>query len=204
MMFPLPLADAADIAEVVFFLVVVGIVIVVNIVKAVRGAMKEERTPQRRRPRAQAAQRPSSPGDAIEQFLREIAGQSGETRPSRPRPAAPRPPQPLPPRREPEVVMAELVEPAPKSLWREPAKPLHKPRAPKRSVPLAPLSQPRRKPVRKKRAVRDEAEAVVQVAESVADRIGNLFPKDPLKRAIALREILGPCRNAKPFRTRDW
>ena len=210
MMFSMPLADGGDVVQVLFFVVIIGIVVVTNIVKFVRTAMKRANQPQRTRPQRPATQRKpqgwKAPVDEVQQFLQEIARQSGAATPSRPRPAQPRP---QPPQRRPEPVSPpeEVVRRVSDTPWEDPAKrhrPPVKPPRQKVAEPLAVAPQPTRKPARAKPAARPEEVLVSQAGESAGERLDRLLPKDSLKRAVALREILGPCRNTKPFRTREW
>ncbi len=69
---------------------------------------------------------------------------------------------------------------------------------------------------KKKRAVRRPGDLAAQAAapitvsrvepkkESAAERMEKRLPKDALKRAVLLREILGPCRAQARYRPRSW
>ena len=210
MMFSMPLAAGGDIVQVLFFVVIIGIVVVTNIVKFVRAAMKEAKQPQRTRPQRPAAQQPTrerkGPVDEVQQFLQEIARQSGATVPSRPRPAQPRR---QPPQRRPEPVPPpeETVRRVSDTPWEDPAKrhrPAAKPPRKKAPTPVAAAPQPKWKPTEARSLAQREEEPVSLAEENAGERLDRLLPKDSLKRAVALREILGPCRNARPFRMREW
>ena len=218
--------------------------IVVNVIRAIFKAQKENTEQQKERLRQPPPPR-TQPGEKradkeIEDFLDEISrGKGGPAAPRpaeqphrQPQPTMSQPPQrPVPPIAHPVPptvpgpIRRPQQQPAPQpATMRQPTPPPHRPAevpaekprtvgaapAPTshpvgHKVTTAPAAATPAQPPRKKREYALEVAESLEVthaeqAESTA-RFDELLPEDPLKKAIVLTELFGPCRAKKRLRS---
>lgn len=215
-------------AFVFFMFFVIFLLIVGAIQKASRQSGQAGRSGQPqgggsgRRPRV-----PSS-GDEVAHFLAELAQQTGAATPRPPRAARPAEaqPQPQPARRpQPEQVARPAVTPhraqrpsftpepqLPRAVSVRSQRKSMKKRSsarPQRPEPPTAPPQTREKHLSASLSDRTKTEADSSPEPSseptgAAQRLRDLMPNDPLKQAILLREILGPCRARERFRPGRW
>ncbi len=189
-----PFLAAVDIGPLITIIVIVAVII--NVIRQAVRRQGQEGQPE---PHEEGEARPRrpSPSDQIERFLEELAGKTGARPPERPR-ARPAPPRP------------ERVEKRPPMARPAPVVGRH---APRRAPPLKREAPPAVKPVRRLVAdVKEKQPPAVTVGwpdaakrrAEVAARLDRVLPPDPLKRAVMLREMLGPSRSRRPYRPLDW
>lgn len=199
---------AAGGGGVILFLTVIFIVII-NVIRLALQRTQQEQT--RRRGQGEATRKkPSSgtPAEEIQKFLAELSGSRPVT-PQRPSPPAPRPrPQPEPAAQAVAARAARLLAADRARRGRGTSPPVRPPvrevrtrRAAKARLEVKP--PPTR--VRPKPKAAAPARPVTPVASPVAATyLDAVLPSDPFKRAVILREILGPCRTARSYRPGAW
>lgn len=190
------------------------------VIKALSRAAKKSKDEQSEREwrggSAARGDRPSGSKDELAKFLEALSGQTPAEKPPTQRPA--RPAQPHRPRAtplaEPRAALApplvrEVKQAQPRLAPARP-KPLPKKRIvravePKAGVQIVeePVLLSRAGLAQRKRAVSLQAEQEPKPL-SAADRLDAVLPAGPLKRAIILRDLLGPCRARMPFRAGRW
>ena len=223
-MMSVPFLAAMDIEELISGIIslVIFVVILANALRLIARKARAEQETQEQEPaepeqgdtQQRQQQRPRvTQADEIQSFLNELARRTGMPAPPKPREA---PPQ-------------AVQQPAPPPLAR-PGQPMPEPVRAKRRVvkrvaavpqderQLGRISQRHLKSRLREERLRGPSEkrpryvppeaklpqAARQPAAEPAAQLESLLPKDPLKRAIVLREILGPCRTQNPFRPMGW
>jgi len=207
----LMLADA-EAFKLITTLLVFVIIIGVNVVSAIRkNANARQRRERTKPPQAAGSPRASSArraGQEIEDFLRSLGQKPTTTRrqPERPQPKPPQTPrpEPKPPVRRPEPLATRRPREEPqKRVTKTPSRAAARTEAAKRRQAQAARAAEQKKAAeaRRKRTRRKPAEAEAALVEPVgaADALETKLPKGALKRAVMLREILGPCRAAQPY-----
>jgi hypothetical protein len=184
----------ADLDSVTVKIIVFLAVIVIYAIKLGKGFFKERAEEERRQaagPPKRAPETASAAGEPakqtaateVDRFLEELARQSG----------APVPPRPTaPPRPRPPVTVAPPPKaPAPAPRASAPAAKMHS--------PLAVHHMPTSRPESARAAM---ADVIVTVEPEPVTGLPAMDHLSPLAQAIALREILGPCRAFRPHRPR--
>jgi len=178
-----------------FPVVIFLIIIAVNIGKAVMSALRgreESSQPLDSKKKSASATQKKAVTDEIGKFLKELTQQSGTP------PSTKTQPRPTPRIKQKKKAAPKRLDLTKHHVHERVADRALMPHEEKRMPKLpsairaakAPLVQPA-KPKQKK-----------QIAPAAA--FAEALPKDALKRAIILREVLGPCRAMRPYKRLDW
>lgn len=176
----------ADIGAVLGVLFVIVFIVAPAIIKAIQQA-KENQQRDRARPRSNKS---ASSGDELTAFLTSLSGKTSAGRPTQAaRPASHQ-------RAQPEIPVARPARPA---------------TPPKKAKPLTaarPTQEKKRKPLSDLRLTETDNLQPVPVAavthKTAVETLASILSKEPLKQAIVLREILGPCRAKQRYRHGRW
>jgi hypothetical protein len=207
---------ALDIGELIG--VVIFLIFVINAIRSFTTQRRQEKREQEEAQRRKAEKRApaSAPAGAekkkssdVEDFMEELARRSGRPVPTRPAPPSPRPAPPKP-RPAPPVAHRPPIE-------RAPPKPRVEPRPPVAPPPIHRLPEATAAPVSEAPGHRLDthvihgqiaAEPLVTVealaAEEAAEQEQWLKDREELRRAVILREVLGPPRSLRRYRPRAW
>jgi len=211
-MIPMHCFLAAGFEEFIGVLIVFGIIVLKLVTQAQQAAKQKGEqgdTPGRPSPppRPQATS-----ADKVQSFLDEIARQAsgGRPAPTQP-PVAPRRPQPVPQarpvRKELAAVAAQRVR---DRVRREEGPDEHERKQLEKRHMQSKLEKRRIKAAAAKRAAKTPVSPAKRPAEpqaragDPARRLDSLLPSDALKRAIILRDVLGPCRALKQIESFRW